>query len=184
MLPFRLDNIATLPDYLFEWFPTVKKMVAVSPCKSGVGYLTVDQKFVKAGETPRRSGLHVDGVYLDGPGVWGGGPWGSIKDGMITISDKVGCRAWRGTFEGWPDSEGGCAHFAHLLGEPTIFEAGQMYWVGGLCIHESLPQPVDTFRTFVRLSMPSDAPWFEGYTVNPRVSPTGPIYSRRKFMDA
>jgi hypothetical protein len=53
-----------------------------------------------------------------------------------------------------------------------------------MCVHESVPVATDTERTFVRLSMPSTAPWFEGYTVNPKgILPTGPILPRRTFMD-
>lgn len=34
----------------------------------------------------------------------------------------------------------------------------------------------DCERTFVRLSMPNDAPWYNGYTKNPKgIKPTGVI---------
>lgn len=62
--------------------------------------------------------------------------------------------------------------------------AGVVYGCGALTVHKSIPMVKDTPRQFVRLSMPSDAPWYEGYTVNPLgVKPTGPIHDRRAFMD-
>ncbi len=59
-----------------------------------------------------------------------------------------------------------------------------VYWMHGLCVHESVPQYKTVPRQFVRLSLPSRAPWFEGYTENPYgVMPTGPILPRREFMN-
>lgn len=56
---------------------------------------------------------------------------------------------------------------------------------GVVYIHESIPQTQFVNRQFVRLSMPSTAPWFKGYAPNPvGVAPTGPILPRRQFMDA
>jgi hypothetical protein len=57
---------------------------------------------------------------------------------------------------------------------------GVAYWCGPLTVHEALPMRQETARQFVRLSGPSDAPWHEGYTVNPLgIRPTGPIAPRR-----
>jgi hypothetical protein len=54
-----------------------------------------------------------------------------------------------------------------------------------LGIYDPVPQPQATERTFARLSLPSDGPWFEGYTENPLgVMPTGPILPPREFMNA
>jgi hypothetical protein len=51
-------------------------------------------------------------------------------------------------------------------------------------VHEGLPMAVDTPRQFCRVSFPSDAPWYEGYTPNPLgIKPTGPIHPpRSEFM--
>lgn len=55
--------------------------------------------------------------------------------------------------------------------------------VDGLCVHESVEQKEDCERIFVRLSMPSAAPWFEGYTKNPLgILPTGKILPKREFQ--
>ena len=64
-----------------------------------------------------------------------------------------------------------------------IFNAGQIYWVDGACVHESLPVSELTKRQFVRLSMPSNAPWFDGYTENPTgILPSNEILPRRALL--
>ncbi len=58
-----------------------------------------------------------------------------------------------------------------------------LYWCSPLCVHESLMTRHPAARQFVRVSMPSDAPWHEGYTPNPLgILPTGPIHGPRKGM--
>lgn len=50
------------------------------------------------------------------------------------------------------------------------------FWCNATCVHESFLMKEDCERTFVRLSMPNDAPWYNGYTKNPKgIKPTGVI---------
>jgi hypothetical protein len=187
MMPVIIGEPESVP------IPAYKKAVAAlfdmaDRCHAGkVGYLTIDEKIVRAGETHRLQGLHVDGVYKGQWGGWGGGGggWGSVSTGMLTVASLPGCRAWRGTFNGLPGLEGECEHLRDQLpDEGTLFGAGDVFWVSGLCVHESVPMAQETPRQFVRLSMPSGAPWFEGYTENPLgVKPRGPILPRRPQMD-
>lgn len=188
MMPVRLGDEATVPA---PYQDMMRQLFALCPEQAGkVGYLTIDEKFVPAGEPHRLGGAHVDGIFEGkAGGIWGGEPspgggWGSARTGMLTVASEVGCRAWQGTVDGWPGFEGECAHLVDQLGKPTVFQPGDVYWLGGLCVHESMPQPKRLPRQFVRLSMPSEAPWFEGYTPSPvGVAPTGPILPRRRQMD-
>ena len=164
-----------------------------------VGYLTICEKHLSEGETHRRAGKHVDGVYKNAAGGWGGGGggWGGGIDptpglemqkstGMLTASSVRGCKAWKQDFSGWPGDEGECEHLSYqcLDGSAEILSENTVYWVDALCVHESLPMKFATNRQFVRLSLPSTAPWFDGYTENSLgVKPTGPILERRPFMD-
>lgn len=132
-------------------------------------------------------------------GIWSGGderggPWASVKDdimapdnkcvnGMLLASNKVGCRAFDGDFEGVPGPDGECDHLSDRLGPGVLLAADVIHWLSGTCIHESLPQTQRTQRQLVRLSMPSDAPWFDGYTPSPfGIMPTGQTLSRRPYM--
>lgn len=186
MLPVILGDCGTVAHLGVYWQRTFKQLCALWPKHTGqVGYLTLDEKLVKAAATHRRRGLHVDGVFRGAAGSWGGGSWGGIGNGMVTVSNVPGCRAFPQDFVGCPGPEGECDHLADQTKNPVTFGAGQVYWVDGLCVHESLPQAADVKRQFVRLSMPSHGPWFEGYTESPiGIKPTGPILPRREFMNS
>jgi hypothetical protein len=189
MLPIMIGDLQSVPNDLVNWSSTLSEMFGMCKHHGEVGYLTIDEKTVAPASTHRRSGRHVDGVYQGRCGGWGGGGggWGSVGNGMLTVSSHAGCRAWNQSFDGFPGWEGECDHLAVQCRDDseTIFAPGTVYWLDGLCVHESLPMTVETKRQFVRLSLPSNAPWFDGYTANPKgVLPTGPILPRRQFMNA
>ena len=188
MMPFLLeDPYGSLPVSMSGWKPTVAVILTHSKVKSGVGYLTIDEAHVKAGTTHRRPGLHVDGIGPNGTiGGWGGGGGGWGKNGMLVAASHVGCRGWAKTFIGDAGNNGDCEHLREQCDDKDaiIMEAGEVYWCGPLAVHESTPILDDCARQFVRVSMPSDAPWYEGYSVNPMgIQPTGPIHApRAEFM--
>lgn len=188
MMPVVLGDLRGVPEQYRDFVKTLYGMVE-NRFIGCIGYLTIDERIVKAGNTLRRSGLHVDGYYKGTCGAWGGGgrpggTWGSVGNGMMTVSSTPHCKAYLGRFEDQPGSEGECDHIPVQEQHSEIFEAGAVYWVDGACIHESLPVDEDTPRQFVRLSMPSNGPWFEGYTENPEgVLPSNEILPRRdQFM--
>lgn len=184
MMPFYLHDVrASLPDQIAPWFDALEKICIWT---SGIGYLTVDEAFVRKGETHRRSGLHVDSVGPDGEhGGWGGGgSWGST--GFRMVSSHVGCQGWDQLFLGSPGANGDCSHLEQQL-DPScqiIMQPGEVWDCGHMLVHESIPHKTDVYRQFVRVSMPSNAPWYEGYTRNPKgIEPTGPIHpARTEFM--
>ena len=185
MMPVRLGSFAGIPS---QYRMLISKLYGVMESRFAgeIGYLTIDEKVLNPGETLRRSGLHVDGYYHGRCGAWGaggGGSWGSVGNGMLTISNTPHCKAYLGIFDGIPGDEGECDHLIPP-NEGEIFEAGHIYWVDGACVHESLPVIEQTKRQFVRLSMPSNGPWFEGYTKNPTgILPSNDILPMRtEFM--
>lgn len=189
MMPLIIGDLNSIPELLGHYKETLSQLFKLADPKhlGKVGYITIDEKVVPAGKTHRRSGLHVDGVYDGKCGGWGGGGgWGSVGNGMITVSSVAGCKAYLQEFDGELGKDGECDKISAQCDESkaVIFQPNQAYWVDGLCVHESLPQVKETERQFVRLSMPSNAPWFEGYTENPNgVKPTGPILApRTKYM--
>ncbi len=188
MMPVLIGDKSSLPESIDRWIPTITSLFEHFPKHGGkVGYVTIDEKYIPPGSTHRRRGLHVDGVYKGGAGGWGGGggAWASQSNGMVLVSNPAGCRAWNQEFEGTPGDEGECDHLSDQLdGEGMILEPGVAYWCGGFCVYESMPQTSSVKRQLLRLSLPSTAPWFEGYTKNPLgVEPSGPILPRRDFMD-
>jgi hypothetical protein len=183
MMPVMLGSLAGVPaqyrQLVYFLYSLMEKRF-----EGEIGYLTIDEQELQPNETLRRGGLHVDGYYHGKCGAWGGGGgWGSVGNGMLTVSSTPHCKAYLGMFEGEPRSEGECDHLT-LPNEGVLFDANQVYWVDGACVHESMPVTEVTKRQFVRLSMPSNGPWFEGYTENPiGVKPSNEILPRReKFM--
>ncbi len=211
LMPIIFGDNNSVPDD--DCLPMLETMWGFFPqYKDQVVYLTIDQREVKAGETHRRSGLHVDGYphttadrrCKENPGIWAGnmhgGTWGGgggtggsggqgnwwDGTGLITVADVQGCKAWNQDFQGEPKSEGDCEHLRSECHEENaaILKANKLYWLSPGCVHESLPLKVKTKRTFVRLSLPSKCDWYEGCTVNRLgVQPTGKIDERRKWMD-
>ncbi len=175
MMPFRLDDLGTIPAFCAQYRGMIGFMLMHKPA-CGVGYLTVDEAVVPAGEFHRRPGLHVDGAggWSANPGPWGG------PEGMLVAASHYGCDVWHQTFVGEPGSDGNCEHLREQCGTPWMMSGGVAWWLGPKTVHESVTVPYEQPRQFVRVSMPSMAPWYEGYTVNPLgVLPTGPIMPRR-----
>lgn len=196
MMPLIVGDLESIPRELYDWRGIVRRLWFMDFTQFGaardsgkVCYLTIDEKFILPGQTHRRAGLHVDGIYQGRSGGWGGGPgggWSSKSTGAITVSSHVGCRAWLQSFNGYPGPEGECDHLASQCrsSSEVIFEPHTAYWFDGLCVHESITQSEPVARQFVRLSLPSNSPWFEGYTENPLgICPTGDILPRRQYMD-
>lgn len=120
-------------------------------------------------------------------GGWSSTPAGAwARRGMVLVSSHYGCRGWAQDFEGYPGPNGVCEHLEDQLDPSSEIKmlANHAYWCDALAVHESMPMTEDTFRQLVRVSAPSDAPWYEGYTVNPLgILPGGPIHSpRSEFM--
>jgi hypothetical protein len=191
MMPLVIGELSSVPDYLSVWKEVIHRLFLCDFFRFGtaehlgkVGYLTIDEKEVGPGKTHRRAGLHVDGGAGRG---WGGGSWGSRATGMLTVSNAVGCQAWNQGFYGEPGWEGDCEALRPQLKRSArvILQPEKVYWLSGLCVHESMEQSAPVKRQFVRLSLPSTCPWYEGYTENPLgVKPTGEILPRREFMNA
>lgn len=185
MMPFKIEDIEnTIP---FEsWKPIMKKLMKVSPCKNGTGYLTIDELSLKAGDIHRRPGLHVDGWKDEGnSGGWGGGGgWGSSVDGegMLLITNVLGSVGYPQKFTGTPNQFGDCEHLRAQLScsTPFNFEPNFIFRLDGLTVHESIPVKQDCNRQFVRVSMPSSANWNSSNTPSPfGILPEGPIVEPR-----
>lgn len=185
MLPFLLEEpVYSTLGLIGKWENTLKALCDLASVHRGVAYVTIDEAVLQRGETHRRPGLHVDGVGENGEyGSWGGGGK-YAANGMIVAASVRGCTAYRQDFDDAPGQNGDCEHLRWQLGEDAVFmKANIAYWCNPLCVHEGIGMEEQTFRQWIRLSLPSDAPWYEGYTVNPNVKPTGEIRKRRSaFM--
>lgn len=187
MMPFLLEDVVSIPGEHAQWRGFVASILQKSGApKVGTAYLTIDESLVEGGETQRRPGLHVDGIGPEGKeGGWGGGGgWGT--NGMIVAASVAGCNVYAGNFNGYPGANGDCSHLKDECNtkERILLDSNQAYWLGPMTVHEVFPMEKTTERQFVRISMPSTAPWYEGYTENRNgIKPTGPIHpARTQFM--
>ena len=140
------------------------------------------------------------GGWGGGGGGWGGGlsggwggssppPAGKQKEdnahiGFFMAASEYGCQAWRGDFDGFPKETGDCSHLASQFTENNLLlEPNRLYGLSPLAVHQSIALDKDIYRQFIRVSMPSDAPWFKNYTPSPYgILPEGPIRPARKEM--
>jgi len=187
-MPLILGDLDSLPDYLDHWRHTFTQLFNIAHIKKGIAYITIDEKIVKKGDTHRRKGLHVDGVYQGHAGcTFGGGTFGQVGNGMYLASSEIGCRAWKQEFIGRAGHDGECDHLSNQCKKENeiILDKNKVYWLDGLCVHESIPMEQNTQRTLIRFTMPNDNPWFEGFTLNPKgVKHEGKMMPRRtQFMD-
>jgi hypothetical protein len=162
MLPVR----GQLPSQYSRWQHTVDQMLdGITPTHGY--YLMVDQGEVRAGDSLRRPGLHVDGNWIAELGRHGhrhASRWDHPRPGfkhhtytpeaIILATDVLGCRSYVGEFETDIGPGGECdavntAGMHHVDLEP--FRS----WVGNVTmLHEALPMPSAVKRTVVRLNVP------------------------------
>lgn len=145
-----------------------------SPVKNGNCYLTIDEKEIYPGETHRRGGKHFDGIWIDKFTEWDTAPrWSTnpvddiFKNGMLMASNYSACKVYDGIFKGTPGEGGHCEEIFKdaIINKEEILKENNVYWLHGLCVHESLPlkssenkiiiQSIK--RQLIRLSIDKDA---------------------------
>ncbi|KKL84117.1 hypothetical protein LCGC14_1967980 [marine sediment metagenome] len=178
LMPFWLDDPTSLPKEIRPWAGVIEAMRCG---RDGLGYLTIDERYVLAGRIHRRPGLHVDGWANDNnPGTWGGGGWGIM--GFAIASSQTGCAGWSQDFEGEPAKWGNCDHMRDQCDPDLrkVLAPFTAYLMGSVAVHETLPQQESGVRQFVRLSYPSKAGWPINCTPNPRgIKPAGTLLEPR-----
>src|SRR5580658_1121950 len=135
-------------DYLVP----VMALCTAAKANSGIAYMTVDEKIISAGMSQRRPKPHVDGCFMLEAASWGHGPNGPswLHNCNNVYSDKIsrmpvivaasvsGCRAWKGTFDRQPASDGDLSHIEDILGEGEILSSNIGYLLSPDCVHESM----------------------------------------------
>jgi hypothetical protein len=188
MMPFYAHDVeGSLPENLKGYTQLIRNMINAAPenvqyWEENTAYLTIDEKSLVPQQCQRKEGLHVDGMYKGTlSGAWGGsgGGWGSCGNGMLLVSNTDDlCKMWVGEFDGYPVNDGDCEHLRSQLSsqQEVSFKAGDVIWADGLCVHQSFAPIEAVKRQFVRVSLPNNSSWFEGYTENPLgIKPTGEI---------
>lgn len=170
-----------LPQDLKRWQPTVDAMLD-GVDTDGPIFIMIDQKIVEPNTTHRRPGMHLDGYWNAAKQRHGGvprpghitdlqaaqtmgywdRPWNAPKPGEISLcpealilaSDVIGCRALLGEWEGEIGEGGDVSHLDLSHMEEFVMQANMAYAGNVSMLHESIPLPVETKRSLVRLSVP------------------------------
>jgi hypothetical protein len=185
MMPFILQDINSLPDYLKDYFPLVYKSCAnISPqIKERIAYLTIHESFVEKGKTQRRPGLHTDRskisienqVNLPGTIHWGGGPLGGIIIGSnLANTTKIYDCIVKDEIIG---KHGSLEHVRELITKEKFIlnKESELILISDHTPHEALPMTKSGYRQFFRLVFGKVDVW---YTQHSTPNPLGIVPSQ------
>jgi len=150
----KFTKKAGLPSDLARWQETVDNMLEGVNADKNI-FIMIDQQFVKSGDFHRRSGVHIDGYWDE---VLCGhahrhSDLNNISEGLIIASNVSSCRAYTGEYEGEILEGGDCSLIDTKLMNSVIFQENKIYAGNVTMLHESLPVPLDCYRTVVRLNV-------------------------------
>ena len=189
MMPFVMGDRSTLPGELQPYYDAIISKCPIHEDEEGqVMFLTVQESFVKAEETQRRPGLHIEapaasvhhqsGEFVAGlEHRWGMGMAFSPderKGGLYIASNMSNTTAiWDALVDpklGAVDTHGGIEHLRPYIGKGKKLPAGLIVWLTDHTPHEALPQQEDGYRQFFRLVTGDVSVWFASHsTPNPKV---------------
>jgi len=200
MMPFRMGDKSSLPEDLWHYWPMIEECDVPREEKGKIGYLTIHESQVAAGETQRRPGLHIEspgalqsgGSYEKNRYNWGCGivrhDRSRVEGGIYMAHNIAGsCSLWNVQIK---DPEvaagklGDMEHMRDVLGEGEDMKPGKIYWLTDATPHESRPVTEDCYRQFFRLVTSSLSAWYpEHCTANALVEldPTTKIVHGSKF---
>lgn len=165
MMPYIQGDSSSLPEKYLNYRYLVDRVYLK---RGDIGFLTIDESYTTKG-VPHRGkraktnrALHTEaGRSSDKVYGWGnGGGWGSShrvtldRNTEILLANNLTdtCAVWDSEHEN-TSLDGDIGHESDLypLSEATLLKAGEVYRIGILTPHESLPCPFDTQRQFLRI---------------------------------
>ena len=164
MLPYVQGEPASVPERYRTGYDDILRTVYVKP--GDIGYLTIDESVAEAGKPHRGAharfarALHTEaGRHPDRQYAWGGG-WGSSHrvtldaDVRVLIANSLDntCAVWDVEHRNTSiDGDiGDCAE-QYPYAEAHFMRAGEVYEIGILTPHESLPVRETLQRQFLRI---------------------------------
>mmetsp|Transcript_123682 Transcript_123682/g.309106 ORF Transcript_123682/g.309106 Transcript_123682/m.309106 type:complete len:477 (-) Transcript_123682:21-1451(-) len=202
MMPFVMGNKSSLPKQYHGYWPMIER--CLTPLERGkIGFLTIQESAVKAGNSQRRPGLHLEtpgivmrrGRVVDVRLAWGQGEVDEgeqILGGLYTASTvRNSCRAWDmriGNPKEVVGPLGEAEHLRELLGDGEVLANSILYWMTDATPHESMPLAENATRQYFRLVTSDVSVWYEKHsTRNPNGIKPDPkvtrILTHDKFAD-
>jgi len=184
MLPFVMGDVASLPKEYRHYWPLIEACNLPAEELGKVGYLTIQESLVPAGESQRRPGVHIEtpgivmtaGKYHEHPLMWGCGylrgnqqvdqnpELPKVEGGFYMASNvKSSCNVWQALIRDpglVVGPHGDLEHLREVLGRGHTMAPNKMYWLTDRTPHESLALEEETYRQFFRLVTSRLSAWF------------------------
>lgn len=182
MMPFILSEKGSLPLNLQKYWEYIEncREFSLATLDDKVAYLTIQESFVKKGETQRRPGLHIESPVgssilgqRSGSRWWGGGYEGGI---FLASNVPESFEIWKCSVDnklvGKFGGVGILNNFEDLIPIKKLRnEKHQIYILNDHVPHEGLPMKEDGFRQFFRLVIGKVSVWYIDHsTPNPLCS--------------
>jgi hypothetical protein len=185
MMPFIMGKEESLPCDLRPYYSLIASCPVQESEIGKVCYLTVSEGFIRASDTQRRGGLHIEAfrtAFQSDPTftaalehAWGMGvafTQDELHGGIYMASnmDNTSC-VWDVLVDKSVANSHGCIeHLRPFLGEGHKLKAGELIWMTDRTPHEALAQQVDGYRQFFRLVTSEISIWYAAHcTPNPSV---------------
>jgi hypothetical protein len=185
MMPFIMGKEESLPCDLRPYYALIASCPVPESEIGKVCYLTVSERFIRASDTQRRGGLHIEAPRTSlqsDPAftaarehAWGMGvafTQDELHGGIYMASnmDNTSC-VWDALVDkSASNSHGAIEHLRPFLGEGHRLQAGELIWMTDRTPHEAVPQEVDGYRQFFRLVTNEISIWYADHcTPNPSV---------------
>ena len=147
-----------LPEGLEDYVSVIQQMTSTLKEKDAPCYITIHERHIK-NSSHRVPGIHVDFNWFEDLQRHGGGSHGkrlTEKGGMLLASNYMGCKAWKGEFDGYISDKGCCKTIDVSNLESTILESNNVYYLNALGIHESLQIDGEVKRSLIRINFHPD----------------------------
>lgn len=164
MMPYIQGDPSSVPNQYLAYREIIS---SVFMRKGDIGFLTIDESIAANGKPHRGArakfgrALHTEAGRRPGEiYAWGGGGWGESHD--VTLDPNVeillsnnlddSCAIWDATHEKTSlDGDIGHESGKYPYGDAILMKAGEIFRIGILTPHESLPVKGDTKRQFLRI---------------------------------
>lgn len=164
MMPYIQGDPNSVPDQYAAYRGIIEEIFFE---KGDIGFLTIDESPVKAGNPHRGDrakygraihtevGAVVEGIYCWGSRRWGLGTEVEVEEDVkVLLANNLdgSCALWNAVQkETTPDGDIG--HLAHLYPyeDAILMKSGEVWQIGILTPHESLPVKEDYNRQFLRI---------------------------------
>ena len=164
MMPYIQGDSLSVPS-IYRGYAEIIESLFIE--RGDVGFLTIDESVATAGKPHRGSrarygrAIHTEAGKLRGVYNWGGGTsWGGSphvtldSDVEILIANNVdeSCAVWDATHDDTSE-DGDLGHVAgcYPLSSARFLQCGEVYRIGILTPHESLPVKRTVNRQFIRI---------------------------------